>query len=163
MTFGITPCHRFWASVREQKIAGLVLVPAGLAYKALRYGHLPIALDAAGFNFVNYLPRTATTFGRIMERGYGISFFAPPASVRLFVGALPRTAGQRYWACLSPENWQQIAQELGIAALLVPADWAVRLPPLVRDGNYALYAMPREMSPQRPAGAADSSCALDRE
>jgi len=76
---------------------------------------------------------------------------------------LPRTAGQRYWACLSPENWQQIAQELGIAALLVPADWAVRLPPLVRDGNYALYAMPREMSPQRPAGAADSSCALDRE
>jgi hypothetical protein len=153
----------FWSSVREQKITGLVLVPAGLAFKALRYGHLPIALDAAGFNFVNYLPRTATTFGRIMERGYGISFFDPPASVRLFVGSLPRTAGQRYWACLSPEHWKQIAQELGIVALLVPADWAVRLPPLVRDNNYALYAMPREMSQQRPAGTAESSCGLDRE
>jgi hypothetical protein len=153
----------FWSSVREQKITGLVLVPAGLAFKALRHGHLPIALDAAGFNFVNYLPRTATTFGRIMERGYGISFFDPPASVRLFVGSLPRTAGQRYWACLSPGHWKQIAQELGIVALLVPADWAVRLPPLVRDSNYALYAMPREMSQQPPAGAVESSCGLDRE
>jgi len=153
----------FWSSVREQKITGLVLAPAGLAFRALRYGHLPIALDAAAFNFVNYLPRTATTFGRIMERGYGISFFDPPASVKLFVGSLPRTAGQRYWACLSPEHWKQIAQELGIVALLVPADWAVRLPPLVRDSNYALYAMPRETSQPRPAGAAESSCGLDRE
>jgi hypothetical protein len=152
----------FWSSVREQKITGLVLAPAGLGFKALRYGHLPIALDAAGFNFVNYLPRTATIFGRMMERGYGISFFDPPASVRLFVGSLPSTAGRRYWACLSPEHWKQIAQELGIVALLVPADWAVRLPPLVRDSNYALYAMPREMSQQQPA-AAESSCGLDRE
>src|SRR6185436_10426310 len=32
----------FWSSVREQKITGLVLAPAGLAFKALRYGHLPI-------------------------------------------------------------------------------------------------------------------------
>jgi hypothetical protein len=153
----------FWSSVREQKITGLVLAPAGLAFKALRHGHLPIALDAAGFNFVNYLPRTATAFGKIMERGYGLSFFDPPASVRLFVGSLPRTTGQRYWACLSPEGWKQIAQELGIVALLVPADWAVRLPPLVRDSNYALYAMPREMSQQRPVGAAESPCSLDRE
>ena len=153
----------FWSNVREQKITGLVLAPAGLAFKALRYGHLPIALDAAAFNFVNYLPRTATAFGRIVERGYGISFFHPPASVRTFLGSLPATAGRQYWACLSPEQWTPIAKELGIVALLVPADWAVRLPPLVADGNYALYAMPREMPPQRPAGGAESVCPLDRE
>jgi hypothetical protein len=155
----------FWSNVREQKFGGLVLAPAGLAFKAMRYGHLPIALDAAAYDFINYLPQTAMAFGRLVERGYGVSFFNPPASVRLFVGSLPRTTGRRYWACLSPQQWKQIAHELGIVALLAPADWVVRLPRQLSDRNYALYAMPGELSPQgqTPEMAVEPSCPLDHE
>lgn len=150
----------FWSKVRELRLDRLVLTAPELSMKALRYGRLPIALDTTAIDFVPYLPQTATALGTLVERGYGVSFFHPPAALK-FLSVLPPGTGRDYWACLSPGQWQGIAQEFGFAALLVPADWTVRLPLLLSDSSYALYAMPTQAN--APAGAAETPCPLWRD
>lgn len=150
----------FWSKVRDLRIKGLVLVPAELSLKALRYGRLPIALESA-IDFIPYLPRTATALGTIIERGYGVSFFRPPAAMK-FGGVLPPTTGRAYWDCLSPTQWQEVAQEFGIVALLVPSDWNVRLPILLSDTEYALYLIPTGKSEEEstPNAHSESRCPI---
>lgn len=150
----------FWSKVRELRLDRPVLTAPELSMKALRYGRLPIALDTTAIDFVPYLPQTATALGTLVERGYGVSFFHPPAALK-FLSVLPPGTGRDYWACLSPGQWRGIAQEFGIAALLVPADWTVRLPLQLSDSSYALYAMPTQAS--APAGGAETPCPLWRD
>jgi|GEM_PF-6745478 len=150
----------FWSKVRALKIDRLVLTAPELSLKGLRYGRLPIALDTTAIDFIPYLPQTATALGTLVERGYGVDFFHPPEVFR-FGGILIEDAGRDYWACLSPGQWRPIAQSLGIAALLVPADWKVRLPLLLSDEDYALYAMPPAVSPDA-ATSAETPCPLWR-
>jgi hypothetical protein len=150
----------FWSQVRALKIDRLVLTAPVLSLKGLRYGRLAIALDTTAIDFIPYLPQTATALGTLIERGYGVDFFHPPEVFR-FGGILIEDAGRDYWACLSPGQWRPIAQSLGIAALLVPADWKVRLPLLLSDKDYALYAMPPAASSD--AGTSDEpACPLWR-
>ena len=154
----------FWLKVRGQEIGGLVLAPAIVAKEALRYGRLAIALDPDAIDFIPYIPSLATAVGTMVERGYGVSFFHPPADLK-FSGALSPTTGREYWACLSPGQWQRLAREFGITALLVPAGWKARLPLLLSDSNYALYTIPagepvRTTAPGLPA---ESPCPLLRE
>lgn len=150
----------FWSKVRALKIDRLVLTAPVLSLKGLRYGRLPIALDTTAIDFIPYLPQTATALGALVERGYGVDFFHPPEAFR-FGGILIEDSGRDYWACLSADQWRPIAQSLGIAALLVPADWTVRLPLLLSDKDYALYAMPPAASPDA-ATSAEPSCPLWR-
>jgi hypothetical protein len=150
----------FWSKVRDIGLERLVLTAPELSLKALRYGRLPMALDTTAIDFVPYLPRTATALGTLVERGYGVSFFHPPSALK-FLSVLPPGTGRDYWACLSPGQWQGIAQEFGIAALLVPADWTVRLPPMLSDSDYALYAMPAPANV--PSGAAEPPCPVRRD
>lgn len=149
----------FWSKVRDLGFDRLVLTAPELSMKALRYGRLPIALDTTAIDFVPYLPQTATALGTLVERGYGVSFFHPPAALK-FLSVLPPGTGRNYWACLSPGQWQGIAREFGIAAVLVPADWTVRLPLLLSDSNYALHALPAPAS--APADATDPPCPVQR-
>jgi hypothetical protein len=154
----------FWSKVRALRIDRLVLTAPELSLKALRYGRLPIALDTTAIDFIPYLPRAATALGTLVERGYGVSFFHPPAVFR-FGGVLVDETGRDYWACLAPGQWKAIASEFGIAALLVPADWTVRLPLLLSDGEYALYAMPAGTSLEvvTSTGSAEPSCPVWRD
>jgi hypothetical protein len=149
----------FWSEVRALRFNRLVLTAPELSLKALRYGRLPIVLDTTAIDFVPYLPQTATALGMVVERGYGVSFFHPPAIFK-FGARLTAGTGQDYWACLSPAQWQGIGRDFGIAALLAPADWTVHLPLLLSDTDYALYAVPDGTS----AGESDEpSCPLQRD
>lgn len=151
----------FWSKVRALGIDRLVLTAPELSLKGLRYGRLPIALDTTAFDFVPYLPQTATALGTLLERGYGVDFLHPPTILK-FAGELAEETGRDYWACLSPSQWRPIAQSFGIAALLVPADWTVHLPLLLSDKDYALYAIPSgaELASGTPA---EPACPLWRD
>jgi hypothetical protein len=142
----------FWSKVRALRIDRVVLTAPELSLKGLRYGRLPVALDTTAIDFIPYLPQTATLLGTLVERGYGVDFFHPP-QVFKFTGALKEGSGRDYWACLSPAQWRPIARSFDVAALLVPANWKVRLPLLLSDANYALYAM--------PTGAPDANALAD--
>lgn len=146
----------FWTRVRALKLDGLVLVPPELSLRALRYGHLPIALDGTAIDTIPYLPRLAAGVGTLVESAYGISFFRPPASLK-FTGSLLGADVREYWACLTAAAWRRTAQQFNIVALLAPADWTVGLPLLLSDDQYALYAMPEKDF--RTANTIEETCA----
>jgi hypothetical protein len=59
-----------------------------------------------------------------------------------FRGIMPPGTGRSYWACLTPAQWQKVAEEFDVGAVLVPAGWTVNLPLLLSDSKYALYSVP---------------------
>ncbi len=128
----------FWRDVRGLGIIGQVLASRSASRPALDDGHLPVALNVGSFDFIPYIPQTAGAVARILERGYGISFFDPPADMR-HGGALPPDGGRQYWAQLSSDGWCGISRELGVVAVVTPSNWSVSLPRLAAGPEFAIY------------------------
>jgi hypothetical protein len=132
---------RFWREVRNAGIAGLVLTSRATSRPTLDDGHLPTALNVGSFDFIPYVPQTAGPVAHIIQEGYGISFADPPADLQ-HGGGLPPDGGKDYWAQLRPGDWCQMSRSLGIAAIVAPSGWIVKLPPLVSGTSFTLYRIP---------------------
>jgi hypothetical protein len=132
----------FWSAVRASAVQGLVLTSYNSRYHALVEGHLPVAFDQTGFDFVPYLPHTANEVQRFVERGYGVSFRNPPKELE-FRGGLEGDPEHEYWASLTAEQWSALGEELGIVAVVAPSDWVIMLPPQVPGPHFTLYRIPR--------------------
>ena len=128
----------FWRDVRGLGITGQVLASRSASRPALDDGHLPVALNVGSFDFIPYIPQTAGAVAHILERGYGISFFDPPADMR-HGGALPPDGGRQYWAQLSSDGWCGISRELGVVAIVAPSNWSVSLTRLAAGPEFAIY------------------------
>jgi|SRR5271169_27826 len=130
----------FWRDVRNAGVTGLVLTSSAASASSLYHGHLSIALYAQGFDFIPYLPQTASAVAQIIQTGYGVSFSNPPSEIRN--GArLPVDAGQTYWVQLGPDDWCRMSRDLAIVALVAPSNWTVKLPILVPGPELTLYAV----------------------
>lgn len=131
----------FWAAVRGAGVDGLVLTSFDAAHPAVVEGHLALAFDPTGFDFVPYLPHTARDVQRFVERGYGVSFSKPPPELRLR-GALEADPQRAYWERLAPEEWSALGAELGVAAVVAPSEWAIRLAPAAPGPHLTFYRIP---------------------
>jgi hypothetical protein len=130
----------FWRDVRNAGVTGLVLTSSAASASSLYHGHLSIALYAQGFDFIPYLPQTASAVAQIIQTGYGVSFSNPPSEIRN--GArLPVDVGQTYWVQLGPDDWCRMSRDLAIVALVAPSNWTVKLPILVPGPELTLYAV----------------------
>jgi hypothetical protein len=130
--------EEFWDRVRSAGVSGLVLEWANASAPTLYHGHLPIALYAESFDFIPYLPQTAGAVARIVEEGYGVSFYDPPLDMRYRAGLAPR-AVQQYWSQLASHDWCRISRDIGIVAVVAPSEWKVGLPVLVPGSEFTLY------------------------
>ncbi len=130
----------FWRDVRAAGITGLVLTSSPASMTSLDRGHLAIVLYSEAMDFLNYVPQTAGAVARIVAEGYGFPFSDPPPEI-LHAARLPPDAGKIYWAGLNGDDWCRISRDLGIAALVAPKDWPVKLPALVRGPELTLYAV----------------------
>ncbi len=128
----------FWRNVATTGISDPVLTSRAASRPALYSGHLPVALNVGSFDFIPYIPQTAGAVAKIIQQGYGISFFDPPPEVRQG-GALPFDGGRAYWAGLGPDDWCRLSKSLGIGALVAPHDWTIKLPRLLTGPRFALY------------------------
>jgi hypothetical protein len=129
---------QFWREAERIAPAGLVLTSREASRPALYSGHLPVALNVGSFDFIPYIPQTAGAVARIIEEGYGISFSDPPLETR-HSGALPPDGGKTYWAELTTEAWCRMSKNLGVAAVLAPNSWTVRLPRLATGAQFTMY------------------------
>jgi hypothetical protein len=136
---------RFWSEVRSAGTGGLVLTSFHSTHSALVAGHLAVAFDPTGFDFVPYLPHTAAEVRRLVERGYGVSFASPPPEL-LRRGALEGDPQRAYWEGLGREEWAGLGAELGVAGVVAPSEWWLDLPPRVRGPHFTFYAIPPPQS-----------------
>jgi hypothetical protein len=136
----------FWWVVRRAGIRGQVLTSFEARQPALVGGHLAVAFDPTGFDFVPYLPHTARDVQRFVEKGYGVSFANPPGELR-FRAALERDPQRPYWKSLTPQQWSELREELGVVAVVAPTRWAIRLPPRVVGPVFSVYRIPRWPAP----------------
>ena len=132
----------FWSAVRTSAVQGLVLTSYDARYPALVEGHLPVAFDLTGFDFVPYLPHTVKDVQRFVERGYGVSFSNPPKQLR-FRGGLEGDPQRAYWAGLTAEQWSALGEELDVVGVVAPSEWAIMLQPQVTGTHFTLYLIPR--------------------
>ena len=102
----------------------------------LYHGHLPVALYQS-FDLIAYLPQTAGAVARVVEEGYGVSFFNPPPNKRYDPWLNPY-AVRRYWAQHASDHWCRISRDIGIVAVVAPSSWTVRLPILYLERS-SLY------------------------
>jgi len=130
----------FWRNVRDAHLTGLVLTSTAASTASIYNGHLSIALYANAFDFIPYLPQTADAVARIIQEGYGVSFFDPPLDMRNG-GRLAFDSGKAYWAQLGPDRWCQISRDLRLVAVVAPSDWTVNLTSLVKGPDFTLYAL----------------------
>jgi hypothetical protein len=128
----------FWRDVGQSGIARQVLAARSASRPVLDDGHLPVALNVGSFDFIPYIPRTAGAVARIVDKGYGISFFDPPLDIR-HGGALPPDGGRQYWAQLSPDSWCRISHDLDVGAVVAPSDWTISLPRLASGAEFTMY------------------------
>jgi hypothetical protein len=132
----------FWSAVRASAPPGLVLTSYDSRYHAVVEGHLSVAFDLTGFDFVPYLPHTVKDVQRFVERGYGVSFSNPPNELR-FRGGLEGDPQRAYWAGLTTEQWSALGEELDVVAVVAPSEWTIELPPRVPGPHFTLYRIPR--------------------
>jgi hypothetical protein len=129
----------FWHQVRSAGVSGLVLESPEALAPTLYHGHLPVALYQS-FDFIPYLPQTAGAIARVVEEGYGVSFFNPPPNKR-YDPWLEPNAVRRYWAQLASDDWCRISRDIGIVAVVAPSGWTIRLPILVPGAELTLYSI----------------------
>ena len=129
----------FWHRIRSAGVSGLVLASPDASVPTLYHGHLPVALSAKGFDFIAYLPQTAGAVARVVEEGYGVSFFNPPEMY--YPGVFGSRAVRQYWAQLASDDWCRISRDIGIVAVIAPSNWTVRLPVLVSGAAFTLYSI----------------------
>ena len=132
----------FWSALRTSAVQGLVLTSYDSRYHALVEGHLPVAFDLTGFDFVPYLPHTVKDVQRFVERGYGVSFSNPPKQLR-FRGGLEGDPQRAYWAGLTAEQWSDLGEELDVVGVVAPSNWAIQLTPLVSGDHFTFYLISR--------------------
>jgi hypothetical protein len=137
----------FWASVRQVAPRGLFLPSRAASFDAVTKGHLAIAFEPNGFDYVPYLPSTAHEVRRFVEIGYGISFSDPPQDLRSR-GSLPLDAGREYWSSLSTTQWRDVGRDLGIVGLVAPREWKIALAPDVIGTHFNLYIIPERSQPK---------------
>ena len=130
----------FWHRIRSAGVDGLVLESPEFLAPTLYHGHLPVALYAEGFDFIAYLPQTAGAVARVVEEGYGVSFFNPPPEMWYYPG-VGSGAVRRYWAQLASNDWCRISRDIGVVAVVAPSSWTVRLPILVPGAELTLYSI----------------------
>ena len=130
----------FWQRIRSAGVGGLVLESPEYLAPTLYYGHLPVALYAEGFDFIPYLPQTAGAVARVVEEGYGISFFNPPREM-WYNPSVGSGAVRRYWAQLASDDWCGISRDIGVVAVVAPSSWTIRLPILVPGTERTLYSI----------------------
>jgi hypothetical protein len=130
----------FWHRIRSAGVDGLVLESPDYWAPTLYHGHLPVALYARDFDFIAYLPQTAGAVARVVEEGYGVSFFNPPPEMWYFPG-VGSSAVRQYWAKLASDDWCRISRDIGIVAVVAPSHWTVRLPILVPGAERTLYSI----------------------
>ena len=129
----------FWHRIRSAGVSGLVLASPDASVPTLYHGHLPVALSAKAFDFIAYLPQTAGAVARVVEEGYGVSFFNPPEMY--YPGVFGSRAVRQYWAQLASDDWCRISRDIGIVAVVAPSNWTVRLPVLVSGAAFSLYSI----------------------
>ena len=129
----------FWHRIRSAGVSGLVLESPEASAPTLYHGHLPVALYQS-FDLIAYLPQTAGAVARVVEEGYGVSFFNPPPNKR-YDPWLEPYAVRRYWAQLASDDWCRISRDIGIVAVVAPSSWTVRLPILVPGAELTLYSI----------------------
>jgi hypothetical protein len=126
----------FWQLIRSAGVSGLVLASPEASVPTLYHGHLPVAY-AEGFDFIAYLPQTAGAVARVVEEGYGASFFNP--SEMYYPVVFWSAAVRQYWAQLASDDWCRISRDIGIVAVIAPSRCTVRLPVLVPGAALTLY------------------------
>jgi hypothetical protein len=133
----------FWTEVKQAAARDLVLTSRDASFDAVTKGHLAIGFDPNGFDFVPYLPSTASAVRRFVEIGYGVSFSDPPTDLRAR-GSLPNGVERDYWAGLSVNQWRdEIGKNLGIAGIIAPREWKIALVPAVMGPQFNFYPIPR--------------------
>jgi hypothetical protein len=126
----------FWLSLRQTGIKGMVLTSTDAARPALELGHLAPLLDPTAFNFVPYFPLTAKAVASALEFGYGIQFDTIESEV---YQKKYDYITQAYWAQLTPNDWEIIANKLNFDAILAPSNWMLQLPILVAGPKFTMY------------------------
>ena len=119
---------------------GLTAAPAGLAMMVHRHAHKAVLLGASGFDFIPYLPQTAAQVRDIVESVYGVDYRNPPSAFRN-KGNVMQEMGREHWEKLSSADWENLANNFCVGAIIAPSDWAIRLVPSMERNDVKLYLL----------------------
>jgi hypothetical protein len=99
----------------------------------------PVLLDPGALDGLVYALAGAPAVERSLRLGYGVEFFAPPKA-SLHMALLPPEYVQAIWEARTAAQWNDVASQLGVTDVLVPATWKLQGVPLVEQNHlYALY------------------------
>jgi hypothetical protein len=136
----------FWRQAKAAVMNGQVLTSPSATWPSLYHGHLAAALNITSFDFVPYLPYTAGPVAHIIQAGYGVPFFNPPPELRN-TALLPDEAVKVNWTKRTPAEWLEVSRDLGVVGVVVPKDWAIKLPAVVTGERFTLYTIPQGIRP----------------
>lgn len=99
----------------------------------------PVLIDPGALDSLPYALAGGPAVERSLRIGYGVEFFAPPRA-SLHWALLPPEYVQPIWEARTAAQWNDVASQLGVTDVLVPAAWKLQGVPLVEQNHlYALY------------------------
>jgi hypothetical protein len=102
----------------------------------------PVLLDVSMIDILGYAPAAAPIAERIAQQIYGITLTQPVAPDWGPTGRFPGFIGEAAWTARTVEEWRAIRAGFGVTDILTPAEWRLRLPVVITDGQYTLWTIP---------------------
>ena len=123
--------------------SGLLLVAPGISTPQL-ITRRPVLIDPGALDSLAYAPAGGPALERSLRIGYGVDFFAPPRA-SLHYALLPNEFVRAIWERRGEAEWREVAAELDVTDVLVPARWTLNgVPEIERNAVYALYQLAGE-------------------